>query len=680
MRILKRRKGLVIFCVLLGIAGAIGMSMIATPMYRSSVRILVDAHGNNENRIDTDPVNMVSMPNAAPDIESQLGMLQSPKVLSDVFIAAGVPPPTADDIEGNMIVVKQVGSSNIINVDVSLPNKDNTLKIAERLPDSYNNYLINLQNGAVNTRIQSLTATVQKEQTALTDIDKKLADFNEKQARESNSVVGNKGAEDERQARLRTAEFQLNEAKARQAGAQERLDSVSRSRRDLQPTIYQKSTATNTDRKLDQKRIIASLKSKLADYESRYDSTHPDVIALKEQIRTEQEFLKNMDATDDRNQSITNPDIQIYDRMKTEAQADLSSAQATVASLQSVVDKEKGGLESFTKAQTERSKLERDRDLQYSKVVNYSRQLDELTLRSKSVKPPITTLSTTSAEQVSPRLMRSILIGLFLGVILGLVSAVIRDRTDDRVYTMDQIQESCGILALGRVPQAERPLALVPGTERGQSTALESYRSLRFSLDSSKDGFVESIALTSPTASEGRAELAYNVAVEAARDLRNTILVDADLRKPTIHGMAGIPESPGLSDYLMGKATLDQVLHTTANSHLSVIPAGTPHENPLQLLTSPEMAALHAELTRRADAIVFNSPSLLRYADGRAIAKIANSVILVAKKGVTKRNALRYCADMLRRTNSRLLGVVLNDSSSASSDVPYFYSSEEASA
>lgn len=683
MRILGRRKWIVIVCIILGLAGATTLALLAQPTYRSVARILVEAHGPQDTvRMDDDPVRLAALPNAAPDIESQIGIVTSPAVMENVFQRAGVTIPNQDDLEDRVLNVRQEGNSDILDIAVSLNSGGDAFKVASEVPRAYSEYMGTLRQGQMSRAIKMQQDKLDGEKAELQKASAALTEFNNQEQSQGGPITSSSGAsaDTEYEFRVRQAQNSLDDSQARLEAARERVASAQEALRHITPLKDDPARVSTASEILLEQRNVADARARVKGLLAYKNEDNPDVIAARAQLAVAQQLLNSLPKTISTATQVRNPELDVYQQALDSAKTDLAGQKAAVDKWTETVQRESKNLAAYNKNMQKRQELERNVQYHASAVGDYQKSLNMVNLRSQSVQEPVTGLTVTQPEQVSPRFARSLIVGFLIGLVLGVILALIRDRTDDKLYTLDQIQESCGVLALGRVPQAERVLALVPGTERGQSTALESYRSLRFALDTDKSGEADSIVLTSATAAEGRAEMAYNVAVEAARDLRRTILIDADMRKPSLHTIVSSSPSPGLSDYLMGKATIDEILHSTLNSYLTFIPAGSPVENPLQLLTSPEMTKLHQELQKRCDAIVFNSPSLLRYADGRAIAKIANSAILVAKKGVSRRNALRYCAEMLRRTNARLLGVVLNDTGGGASDVPYFYSTEEASA
>ena len=318
--------------------------------------------------------------------------------------------------------------------------------------------------------------------------------------------------------------------------------------------------------------------------------------------------------------------------------------------------------------------LQNDVDQRRSGVAQASQKLAAIEAIVAKGHDPLRPLVTSSPYKTQPVVGRTIMASTLLGLVFGVMVALLRDRFDNRIYTLEQIYDVSGAVPIGQVPSSTRALAPNVGVQT-RNRVLESYRSLRFNLESSAPGgAAQSVLVASASAGEGRAGLSLNLATEAATDARRTILVDGDMRTPELHDVLKLKRGPGLSEVLSDVASLDDVLQKTSQDNMLFLSAGGEHPIPLELLTGPSFAALHEALKERADVIVFNSPSLMRYTDGRAIAKEADSVLFVAKRGFTRRDAMRYCVGMLRRTQARLLGVVLSDESGRTSDVPYYAS------
>jgi capsular exopolysaccharide synthesis family protein len=195
-----------------------------------------------------------------------------------------------------------------------------------------------------------------------------------------------------------------------------------------------------------------------------------------------------------------------------------------------------------------------------------------------------------------------------------------------------------------------------------QSPAAEQYRALRTRLAHGEAASaLRSVLITSPQKGEGKSVTAANLALTMAQELqRRVVIVDADLRKPSLQQMFGLPASPGLTEFLTGAAELTDVMKSLADHHLTVIPGGTIPMNPAELLGSTAMRRMLDHLRTRFDRVILDTPPVLPLADVAVLAPMVDGVLLVVRAGFTTRpgieNALRGF------DSSRLVGVVLNES------------------
>ena len=174
------------------------------------------------------------------------------------------------------------------------------------------------------------------------------------------------------------------------------------------------------------------------------------------------------------------------------------------------------------------------------------------------------------------------------------------------------------------------------------------------------------LAVTSPGTGEGKTLTALNLAVSLAMEVKHTVLlVDANLRHPSLHEQLGLPGSPGLSDYLTHDTPLTELfVHPKGIDHLTVLPGGHAMLNSAEILNSPKMSRLVDELkTRYASRIViFDLPPVLNVADATAFAPYVDATLLVVEEGKTKRKEVEHAVDLLSGTN--VLGTVLNKTGS----------------
>ena len=195
-----------------------------------------------------------------------------------------------------------------------------------------------------------------------------------------------------------------------------------------------------------------------------------------------------------------------------------------------------------------------------------------------------------------------------------------------------------------------------------KSLASEQYRTLRTRLAQVEgSSALRTVLVTSPQKGEGKSVTSANLALTMAQELqRRVIIVEADLRKPSMQQLFGLPPGPGLADYLCGGCDLNQVMKFLPEYNLTVIPAGEAPTNPAELLGSTAMRRLLDHLRTRFDRVILDSPPVLPLADVAVLAPIVDGALLVVRAGVTPKPAIENALRSF--DSSRLLGIVLNDS------------------
>jgi len=210
---------------------------------------------------------------------------------------------------------------------------------------------------------------------------------------------------------------------------------------------------------------------------------------------------------------------------------------------------------------------------------------------------------------------------------------------------------------------------------RPQSQMAESYRALRTSLLLSNLGAPPKVIMvTSARPQEGKTTTSINTAIVLAQKGTRVLLMDADLRRPSIHKTLGMGPRSGLSNVLTGSATMQQTIVTSPIlPNLFIMPAGTPPPNPAELLASSIMRDLLAELRGLYDHIVIDTPPTLSVTDAVVLSPSADATILVIRSGQTTKQALRRARDILTQVNAHVAGVLLNAVDLTSPDYYYYY-------
>lgn len=201
-----------------------------------------------------------------------------------------------------------------------------------------------------------------------------------------------------------------------------------------------------------------------------------------------------------------------------------------------------------------------------------------------------------------------------------------------------------------------------------QAPAAERYRLLRTRIKRAEDGrTVRAIVVTSPSKGDGKSLTAANLALTMAQEPhQRVLLLDADLRRPSVAAMFGLSEGPGLAEVLMGAVDLDAALVHMPDQHLTVLPAGTPTAQPAELLGSSSMRRLLDMLRTRFDRILIDMPPAAPLADVHVVSPIADGVLMVVRAGITPKPAIERALSGLEM--SKVLGLVLNGAGEGAPD------------
>ena len=293
---------------------------------------------------------------------------------------------------------------------------------------------------------------------------------------------------------------------------------------------------------------------------------------------------------------------------------------------------------------------------------------------------------------IEPNIPRNLMFALVLGLASGVGLAFLIEGLDNTVRTTEQAQLISGVASLGMIPlgsksarEGPNPKRLVIASSkeavelvtqvRPQSQMAESYRALRTSLLLSNLGAPPKVIMvTSALPQEGKTTTSINTAVVLAQKGVRVLLIDADLRRPSIHKTLGMGPHSGLSNVLTGSTTMEEAItRSSILPNLFVLPAGTPPPNPAELLASSNMRDVLNQLREQYDHIVVDTPPSLSVTDAVVLSPRADAVILVIRSGQTTKQALRRSRDTLLQVNAKVVGVLLNAVDLSSPDYYYYY-------
>lgn len=370
------------------------------------------------------------------------------------------------------------------------------------------------------------------------------------------------------------------------------------------------------------------------------------------------------------------PDVVTVQEQVQSARSRLAEATAAVEraadSAYEVAVKEEARIEaSLTRAQRELARLD-SQSLAYTlrqKKADASRTaVEQLIQRQEAtvaviLETEIVQAAVPAAIPISPQKTQNVAYALIGGILAGLVLAWIRERFDDSIQTPDDIKEILGLPFLGVVPMVPRlsggtMAQALADTPTGFSDGLRLVRTnLMYGAPHIK---ARVLVFTSASPGDGKSTVASGVALLLHETLAKVLIIDGDLRRPTLHDLMETPQSPGLSDLLAAPPPVELAVSKSSIPSVDVLTAGPPLTVSAARLGSENMRSLIAQAREKYDWVIIDSPPSLGLPDASVLATLADAVVVVCSGDKTPRQALKSVTDQLRAVGGTVLGVVLN--------------------
>lgn len=215
--------------------------------------------------------------------------------------------------------------------------------------------------------------------------------------------------------------------------------------------------------------------------------------------------------------------------------------------------------------------------------------------------------------------------------------------------------------------------------KNSKSISAEAYKTLRTNIQySSFDKEIKTILVTSTIPGEGKSTIAGNLALSFAQQDKKVLVIDCDLRKPSLHKIFKLSNLKGLSDIIVGNSDLEKAMYNYKDN-FDILTSGKIPPNPSEILASNAMTALLEKLKTKYDIIIIDSAPLQAVTDAQIISNKVDGTLLVIRAGVTKREAILQAKELLNQVNAKILGVVLNGVENNSEKHYYYYGSKEES-
>lgn len=420
-----------------------------------------------------------------------------------------------------------------------------------------------------------------------------------------------------------------------------------------------------------QNTLIQALKTKYVDTEreyflksQRYGVKHPEMIKLSVELNTTKD-------------NILKEAAQISDSIATEYEI----AKSRETTLLTAVEQQKGEIFALGDKAIYYAVLKREVDTNRQMYETLLTRMKEtnLTEELKSSDIRVLDYAEVPISPIKPNKRMNILLGIIVGLGCGVGIAFLMEYMDNTIKTQEDIEKYLGTPLLGIVGHIpmEKKESLIPQliTHTLPKHAIsEAVKGIRTSIMfSHPDNPKKILLITSALPAEGKSTFASNLAVTMAQTGKKVLLIDADLRKPSLHKLFQIDKSTGLSNILVKSCDLRMASKATQVPNVFVVACGPLPPNPSELLSSPAMAeCLHAA-KEVYDWIIIDSPPLLTVTDARILARVVDGIIFVLKSNTTTRDAARKAESYLSDIRDKLLGAVINDVDFARNKYYYQY-------
>ncbi len=314
--------------------------------------------------------------------------------------------------------------------------------------------------------------------------------------------------------------------------------------------------------------------------------------------------------------------------------------------------------------------LERLNDLR--DLITRKKNIEEIDLKlPKSEQVVIIERAVASIKAVRPNKPLNIILGVVIGLVVGVGLAFFIEYLDTSVKTIDDVERTLQSPVLGVIPQNVGLLI----EEGAESPHAEAYRVLRTNLlFARKDDKLNTTAVVSAGAGEGKSTTVLNLATVFAQSGQRVVIVDSDLRRPTLHKLLKVTNNLGLTNYLLKQNTLDEVIQTTAIPTLDFLASGKLPSSSLGILSSSHMKDLIGELKARYDIVFFDSPPIMGVSDASILASEVDMTIQVIQYRRYPQPMNVRAKQLIEKVGGNLVGIVLNNINMSQDESYYYYS------
>ncbi len=686
-RIVSKRKWMVLGLVLVALVSIYITTMDQRPYYQAAVQMMpsdtalyrpilpspsatVDAAVGGR-QTDSQMPNLMSLVKSWSVAERTIrvaGLREDPDSLISRIIVGTTANPGAGS--------RQEMATDIIEVKILDGNPERAVRTVNALAHVFAGFYqeISHQEAADNRRF--LESELVRAQNELSQASDRLKSY-----KVSNRVTSVGDATTGASADMRQAISQRDAARAALSEASAKLSDVESQLRRTSPSRTVQEGTSNTPMVQQLQTQLATLTTQLNDARAKYEEQHPQVVALKDsiaQVQSKLETERGKMATT--RTQVRNPVYDALLQQRSQLAAERDGLAARASQLEAAASRATSELKPGSDVQLTR--LENQFQTAQTAYNNLQNQLNQARISEKETTGTgairIIDEAVNAEGPMGSSRLAYLIFGAILSLFLGIGLAITLDSVDNRLKTTGDVEEMLGIPVTTLIPRAigsgSASLARVTYTDP-LSPIAEAYRFLRTDLLLCAESCgAKTVMVATAKPGQGGTITAANLGISLAMDGKRVFLVDADMRRPSLHRIFKAPNDFGLSNVLANEKDLEEVIFSTEIENLLLIPAGPEPSNPSELLGSQRMKALVAKLAGHADYVLFDTPSAIAFTDAVVLSRVVDGVILVVRAQTVPRGAELQVRNLLNKAKANILGVVLNDVQPEMVDSYYYHS------
>lgn len=430
---------------------------------------------------------------------------------------------------------------------------------------------------------------------------------------------------------------------------------------------------------------LLSIDSQLAEELTLYLQDSPEIEVIEEQRRNLQPLLEKEGIRVQRQLASYITELQDRDRALGETIENLNRQ-----------------IRDLSSTAREYNKIQRELEIATTNLNQFLTKREALRIDAAQRQTPWEVLVPPDTPRASVASARTnLILGAVLGVLLGAGLSILVDRLGGKIHTIEELKETARIPLLGTIPyeqllEHEQSLALslnqlsqiglnlgllpfaqnTKGAESSQSSPfMEAFRILATNLElSSPDNPIRTFSISSAIPNMGKSTVTFHLANAMAATGKRVLIVDTDLRRPTMHKLCDVPNEQGLSTYASGQSELEEIaINLPINENLYIMPSGPIPPEPVAILTSRRVQDLLNHIHQKFDVVIFDTPPLLGFADAFIVAAKTQGVLLVGRLGELKFSQLQSAIDELSIAKISAIGIVANGSKQESESSYSYY-------